>query len=121
MTNTVFEDIEKGYEAKYKMDEELRFKAHAKRDKLLGLWAAGKMGIEGEAAEKYAKEVVVADLEEPGPEDVIRKVMGDFEAKGVSVTEAEVREELARLMGVALKELGAEYPEPLDKDHEGAN
>jgi len=81
---TTFDKREEGFEKKFAMDEESRFKANARRNKLLGLWAAEKMGITGPDAEAYAKEVVVADFEEAGDDDVFRKVRKDFDAKGVS-------------------------------------
>lgn len=81
---TTFDDREQAFERKYAHDEEMRFKAEARRDKLLGFWAAGLMGLEGQDAEDYAKAVVIADLAEAGDEDVYRKVAADLEAKGVS-------------------------------------
>ena len=78
-----FSDREKGFERKFALDEELRFKAMARRNKLLGLWAAEKLGKTGEAAEAYAKEVVAADFEEAGDGDVLRKLKTDFDAAGM--------------------------------------
>jgi hypothetical protein len=89
-----FNDREKGFEAKYRMDEEMVFKIHARRDKLMGLWAAAKMGITGADAEEYAKSIVMADMEEPGDDDVLRKLTKDFAAKGVSVSDADLRNQL---------------------------
>ena len=80
---TSFEDREKGFERKFAHDEELKFRATARRNRLLGLWAAGKMGISGDAAQAYAREVIKADLAEPGEEDLFRKLRGDFDAKGI--------------------------------------
>jgi len=113
-----FRDREKGYEAKYKLDEELKFKAESRRNKLLGLWAAERMGISGDEAAAYAKEVVVSDLEEPGVEDVVRKVSKDFKERGVGISDGEIRDQLGRLYGVALEQLSKEYPEALGPDHE---
>ena len=76
-----FDKREEGFERKFAHDEELQFKATARRNKLLGLWAAELMGLSGEAAEAYAKEVVRSDFEEAGEEDVFRKIRGDFDAK----------------------------------------
>ena len=76
---TSFDDREKSYERKFALDEELQFKATARRNKLLGLWAAEKMGLSGDEAQAYARQVVKADLEEPGEEDVFRKIRGDFD------------------------------------------
>jgi len=114
-----FSDREKSFEAKYKQDQELDFKVAARRNKLLGLWLAEQFGLAGDAAAAYAKEVVVADLDEPGDEDVMRKVMADIADKGSSVSEADVRAKLAELAGVARQQLSGDYPEPLGKDHEG--
>jgi hypothetical protein len=102
---TTFDNREKGFENKFAHDEELAFKANARRNKLVGLWAAGKLGLAGDAAEAYAKEVVKADFAEPGPDDVIRKIMGDFAAKGVAVTEGQVRAEMDALMPVAMEQI----------------
>src|SRR5262245_15096318 len=76
---TTFDKREEGFEKKFAMDEELRFKANARRNKLLGLWAAEKLGITGPAADAYSKEVVVADFEEAGDDDVFRKLRKDFD------------------------------------------
>ncbi|MBX6370141.1 MAG: DUF1476 domain-containing protein [Rhodospirillales bacterium] len=100
-----FEDRKKGFEEKFRHDQELQFKVTARRNKLLGLWAAEKLGLAGDAAEAYAKEVVAADFHKPGDSDVIEKVMGDFKAKNVSVTEAQVRDELQRLFEAAKKQI----------------
>ena len=103
---TTFEEREKGYEAKFKQDQEFQFKATARRNKLLGLWAAGKLGLSGGDAEAYAKEVVVADFEEPGDDDVLRKVAGDLDGRGVGADE--VRREMDRLMAVAAEQVASE-------------
>jgi hypothetical protein len=89
-----FDEREKGFEAKYRMDEEMMFKVHARRDKLIGLWAAAKMGITGTEAEDYAKSIVLADMDEPGDDDVLRKLSKDLAAKGVTVTDAELKKQL---------------------------
>jgi len=112
-----FQDREKSFEAKFKLDEEQQFKAEARRNKLLGLWAADKMGISDSDAAAYAKEVVSADMEEPGVEDVIRKVMADFADKGVAMTEDDLRAELDRCMGQAAEQIKAEFPDALGDDH----
>jgi hypothetical protein len=96
-----FDDRKKGFEEKFRHDQELQFKVTARRNKLLGLWAAEKMGLTGEAAESYAKEVVAADFEKPGEEDVVDKLKADFAAKNVAVTDAQLRDELRRLLDVA--------------------
>lgn len=102
---STFDKRQEGFENKFAHDEELRFKAEARRNKMLGHWAAEKLGITGDDAEAYAKSVVLADFEEPGDEDVYRKVKGDFEAKNVDVSEHQLRREMADLMDKAIEEL----------------
>ncbi|HXI08439.1 MAG: DUF1476 domain-containing protein [Bradyrhizobium sp.] len=96
---TTFDKREEGFEKKFALDEEQKFKAEARRNRLLGLWAAEKLGKTGDAASDYAKEVVAADFEEAGDADVLRKVAGDLAGKGVS--EAEIRAKMGELMAVA--------------------
>ncbi len=96
-----FDDREKGFEAKFKLDQDTQFKVTARRNKLLGLWAAAKLGLAGDAAEAYAKEVVVADFETAGDSDVVAKVLKDLAAKGAAVGEADIRKEMDRLAPVA--------------------
>ena len=103
-----FEDREKGFERKFAHDEELKFKATARRNRLLGLWAAEQMGITGDAAQAYAREVITADLIEPGEEDVFRKIRADFDAKGVSQSDHQIRRKIADLMGVAVGQIESE-------------
>src|SRR6201991_346894 len=98
---STFDKREEGFEKKFALDEELLFKANARRNKLLGLWAAEKLGISGDAANAYAREVVAADFEEAGDGNVLRKVAGDFAQKGVAISEAEVRAKMSELMAVA--------------------
>jgi len=100
-----FDDRERAEEARYAMDQQSQMRVTARRNKLLGLWAAGLMGVTGAEAEAYAKSVVVADLEEAGDGDVIRKVLADLSAAGVTRTEAQIKEELARLLPVAREEI----------------
>jgi hypothetical protein len=102
---TTFDDREKGFEAKYKRDQELQFKVTARRNRLLGEWAAGKLGLTGEAATAYAKDVVAADFDKPGDEDVAEKVVADLTAKKVAVSAADVRKEMDRLLAVAKEQL----------------
>ena len=102
---TTFDNREKGYESKFAHDEELRFKAEARRNKLLGLWAAEKMGITGDAAGAYAKEVIKADFEEPGDEDVFRKIRGDFDAKQVDQSDHQIRRTMDELMQEAIRQI----------------
>ncbi len=105
---TTFDEREKGFEAKYKHDKEFNFKAGARRNKLLGLWAAELFGLEGEAAAAYAREVIESDFEEPGDDDVLRKVHGDLEAKGVGQSTHQVRRHMDELMEVARDQLLSE-------------
>ena len=96
---TTFDDRENAFENKYAHDEEMNFKARARRNKLLGLWVAAQ--LDKDDPDAYAKSVVVADLEEDGDEDVIRKVMSDIIAAGAAVPEVKVREKMAELAAVA--------------------
>lgn len=91
---TDFHDRERGEEAKYAFDEETAFKVAARRNRLLGEWAAGLMGLTEEETDAYKKAVVQADFEEAGDEDVIRKVLGDLTAADCDVTEADIRAKL---------------------------
>jgi hypothetical protein len=102
---TTFEERQKGFERKFALDEELKFKATARRNRLLGLWAAEQMGISGDAAAAYAREVVKADLAEPGDEDVFRKIRADFDAKGVGQSDHQIRRKIDELMGEAVGQI----------------
>lgn len=102
-----FDKREEGFEKKFAHDEELRFKAMARRNKLLGLWAAEKLGLSGADADTYAKTVVMADFDEPGDDDVYRKVRADFEAKGVNMPDDEVRRAMNDLLAKAIEEIKA--------------
>jgi hypothetical protein len=102
-----FDKREEGFEKKYALDEEQKFKAEARRNRLLGMWAAEKLGISGDAATSYAKEVVAADFEEAGDTDVVRKVLGDLTAKGVAVTEPQLRVKMDELMAMAVAQVKA--------------
>jgi len=108
MSNGGFNDREKGFEAKYQHDQETQFKITARRNKLLGLWAAGKMGLGGADADAYAKEVVVADFEEAGDDDVLRKVLGDLTDKGLGLDAKAVRKQMDTLMATAREQIIAE-------------
>jgi hypothetical protein len=108
---TTFEERQKGFERKFALDEELKFKATARRNRLLGLWAAGEMGIAGDAAQAYAREVVKADLAEPGEEDVFRKIRADFDAKGVNQSDHQIRRMMAEMMGQAVAQIESEAKE----------
>lgn len=100
---TDMRDREKAFEAKFALDEELRFKAEARRNKLLGLWAAGLLGKSDAAA--YAKEVVAADFEEAGHEDVVRKIRADFEAAGIVQSDEQIRIKMVELLGEAITQV----------------
>jgi hypothetical protein len=104
---TTFDKREEGFEKKFALDEEQKFKAEVRRNKLLGLWAAEKLGLSDAAADAYAKEVVAADFEEAGDKDVQNKVVKDLAAKGVAVTAAEVRVKMDELMAAAAAQVKA--------------
>jgi hypothetical protein len=100
---TTFDKREEGFEKKFAHDEELRFKAMARRNKLLGLWAAGLLGKTGAEADSYAKEIVMVDFEEPGEEDVFRRVMKDLAGKGVS--EQQIRAKMTEFLAQAVEQI----------------
>jgi hypothetical protein len=106
-TMNSFNDRKEGFEKKFAHDEELQFKATARRNKLLGLWAAEKMGLSGDAANDYARDVVASDFEEAGDDDVVRKVMGDLTAKNVDQSEHQVRRTMEELMHTAIDQIKA--------------
>jgi hypothetical protein len=105
-----FDDRKKGFERKFEHDQELRFKVTARRNRLLGHWAAQEMGLPASEHDDYAKSVVMADFEKPGDSDVIEKVMADFSAKGIAMSEHRIRKHMDELMAVAreqvMKEVG---------------
>ena len=103
-----FDEREKGFEAKFKLDQETQFKITARRNRLLGQWAAQKLGLAGPAAESYAKEVVASDFEKAGDQDVVDKVRRDLEAKGVALGLTTVRAELDRCAATARDQVMAE-------------
>ncbi len=103
-----FDKREKNEEAKYALDQQLLFKATARRNKLLGLWAAELLGKTGDEASAYAVEVVKSDFEEAGDDDVFRKVKGDLESAGVDQSEHQVRRQMEELMAVAAEQIKAE-------------
>src|SRR4051794_41768999 len=104
---SISERREEVFKKKYPPDEEKKFKAEPRRNRLLGMWAAEKLGITGDAATAYAKEVVASDFEEAGDGDVLRKVSGDFKAKGVALTDAELRAKMDELMATAVAQVKA--------------
>ncbi len=104
---TTFDKREEGFEKQFAHDEELRFKATARRNKLLGLWAAEHLGLKGADADAYAKAVVTADFEESGDEDVFRKIRGDFDAKGMKLPDADIRRAMNELLAQAVAQIKA--------------
>ena len=104
---TTFDKREEGFEKKFAHDEELLFKANARRNKLLGLWAAEKLGLSGDAVNAYAKEVVMSDFEESGDHDVFKKIRHDLDAKGVVLSDIELRAQMDTLMAKAIEEIKA--------------
>ncbi|MFL4981092.1 MAG: DUF1476 domain-containing protein [Xanthobacteraceae bacterium] len=102
-----FDKREEGFEKKFAHDEELRFKAMARRNRLLGLWAAEKLGLSGPEAAAYAKDVVMADFEEPGVNDVFRKIRKDFDAKGVTESDHQIRRTMDQLLDQAIAQVKA--------------
>lgn len=104
---TTFDKREEGFEKKFAHDEELRFKANARRNRMLGMWAAEKLGLTGDAAISYAKEVVMADFEESGDHDVAKKVKNDLDAKGVASSEQEIRRVMNDFMEKAIADIKA--------------
>jgi hypothetical protein len=104
---TTFDKREEGFEKKFALDEELRFKANARRNRMLGAWAAEKLGLSGAEADTYAKEVVMADFEEAGDDDVFRKVRKDFDAKGVAQSDHQIRRTMDELMQQAVASIKA--------------
>jgi hypothetical protein len=98
-------DRQEGFERKFVLDEELRFKAAARRNRALGLWAAEKLGKSGADADAYAKEVVVADIEEAGDHDVFRKIRKDFDAAGIAQSDHQIRRTMDELMAQAIEDI----------------
>ena len=103
-----FDDREKGFEQKYKHDKELDFKVNARRNKLLGLWAAKELGLPAAETEAYAKSVVMADFEKPGDDDVLQKVVADFKQKGLEISEHRVRKHMTELLDTARQQVMGE-------------
>jgi hypothetical protein len=104
---TTFDKREEGFEKKFALDEEQKFKALARRNKLLGLWVAERLGMPGDAANDYAKTVVAAEFGEGGDANVVRKVISDLGVKDVAITEAEIRLKMNELMAQAVAQVKA--------------
>lgn len=105
---TTFDERESSFEAKFKHDKELQFKVTARRNKLLGLWAANLLGIHGAEAEAYAKDVVKSDFATAGDHDVLLKVLSDFKAKNVDVSEHRLRKQMDDLLKIATDQIRTE-------------
>jgi hypothetical protein len=104
---TTFDKREEGFEKQFAHDEELKFKAMSRRNKLLGLWAAEKLGLSGAEAESYAKSIVLADFEEAGDHDVFGKIRKDFDAKGVAQSDHQIRRTMDELLAKAVADIKA--------------
>ncbi|MSO68085.1 MAG: DUF1476 domain-containing protein [Pseudolabrys sp.] len=102
---TTFDKREEGFEKKFAHDEDLRFKANARRNKLLGLWAAEKLGLSGAQADSYAKEVVMADFEEAGDDDVFRKIRKDLDNNKIAASDLDIRRTMDELMAQAIEQI----------------
>ena len=102
---TTFDDRERAFETKYAHDEELRFRVIARRNRLLGAWAARLMGLSEAESDAYAKDVIRADFEEAGEEDVVRKLLGDLTAAGIDIGDTQIREALAHKEAEARRQL----------------
>ena len=105
---TSFDDRERGFEGKFKHDQELGFKISARRNKLLGLWAAREMKLPAAEHDVYAKSVVMADLEKPGDDDVVDKLLADFKAKGIEMTDHRIRHQLTEFREIARQQVMSE-------------
>jgi hypothetical protein len=105
---TTFDKREEGFERKFAHDEELRFKATARRNKLLGQWAAEKLGLTGGEADAYVKAVIKADFAEAGDEDVFRKIKADFEAKNVAQSDHQIRRTMDEMLAKAVEQIQSE-------------
>jgi hypothetical protein len=104
---STFDKREEGFERKFAHDEEVRFKARARRNKLLGLWAAQKLGLDGDAAEAYAKEIVITDFEGPGDDDMFARIRRDFDAKSVAQSDHQIRRTMDELLAKAVEDVKA--------------
>jgi hypothetical protein len=102
-----FDNRERAEETKFSLDQELEFKAQARRAKLVGLWAAGLIGLTDGAADDYARSVVMADLEEPGPEDVFRKLRGDLDLHAIQLSDHQIRAKMDECLATARAQIQA--------------
>ncbi len=104
---STFDKREEGFESKFAHDEELRFKAHARRNKLVGLWAAEKLGLTGPAAETYASKIVAADVDTPGSDSVFSRIRKDFDEKGIDQSDHQIRRTMEEFLEKAVAEISA--------------
>ena len=102
---STFEDREQAFEGKFQHDQEIQFKIASRRARLIGLWAAERLGITGDKADAYARELISADLDEPGHADILRKLLEDFKNKGVDVSEHRINKEMERLWEIARQQV----------------
>ena len=102
---TTFEDREQGFEAKFVHDQDVEFRAHARRNRLLGLWAGELMGLQKQHLEDYSRAVVKSDIDQPNEEDVLRKVFEDLKGAGVAITERDVRLRMDELLAMAREQI----------------
>lgn len=102
---TTFDDRDRAYENKFAHDEELAFKANAKRNKMLGLWAAGLMGKSGQEADTYAGELAVSDFESGSHQGIVERLISDFTKAGLSISQTEIRAEMDRLLPLARRQM----------------
>jgi hypothetical protein len=105
---SMFDDQKKAQESRYAHDQELEFKAQARRNKMLGVWAAGLLGKTGAEADSYAKDVIVSDFEQAGDDDVFRKIRGDFDAAGVTQSDHQIRRKMEELLDDARRQVRSE-------------
>lgn len=108
MPSDAFSDREKGFERKFQLDQEQEFRAQSRRNRLFGLWVAGKLGKQGADADAYAKTVIAADMEKPGSEDVMEKVRDDLDKAGRSIADSDLQVEYARQLAVARQQIADE-------------
>lgn len=102
---TTFDEREQAFEKKFALDQDLKFRAEARRNKLLAEWAAAKLGITGDKLQEYIRAVLKADIEEKGDEDVFRKIRKDFDAAGVKVTDADIRQAMGEFLAKAVSDI----------------
>ena len=104
---TTFDKREEAFETQFVHDEEIKFKAEARRNKMLGLWAAEKLGLSGDAAANYSRSIVTAEIDAASDEGVVRKIMSDLAAKGITMSEADLRARMNELLAAAVAQIKA--------------